>query len=73
MKKHRGARRALIALGILLLALVLAVGVRPNVSLVKDAGGKVNRGIVTDGSGLTSLPDVYAAGDCCESWDITSG
>ena len=26
MKKHRGARRALIALGILLLALVLAVG-----------------------------------------------
>lgn len=54
-------------------ALVLAVGVRPNVSLVKDAGGKVNRGIVTDGSGLTSLPDVYAAGDCCESWDITSG
>mgnify|MGYP003184836897 FL=1 len=26
MKKHRGARRVLIALGILLLALVLAVG-----------------------------------------------
>lgn len=53
--------------------LVLAVGVRPNVDLVKDAGGEVNRGIVTDDSGLTSLPDVYAAGDCCESLDITSG
>lgn len=53
--------------------LVLAVGVRPNVELVKDAGGEVNRGIVTDDSGLTSLPDVYAAGDCCESLDITSG
>lgn len=53
--------------------LVLAVGVRPNVSLVKEAGGQVNRGIVTDDSGLTSLPDVYAAGDCCESLDITSG
>ena len=53
--------------------LVLAVGVRPNVSLVKDAGGQVNRGIVTDESGRTSLPDVYAAGDCCESYDITSG
>ena len=53
--------------------LVLAVGVRPNTSLVKDAGGSVNRGIVTDDSGLTSLPDIYAAGDCCESHDITSG
>lgn len=53
--------------------LVLAVGVRANVELVKDAGGEVNRGIVTDDSGLTSLPDVYAAGDCCESLDITSG
>ncbi|MGI6255855.1 MAG: NAD(P)/FAD-dependent oxidoreductase [Acutalibacter sp.] len=53
--------------------LVLAVGVRPNVSLVKDAGGQVNRGIVADDCGRTSLPDVYAAGDCCESHDITSG
>ena len=53
--------------------LVVAVGVRPNVSLVKDAGGQVARGIVTDDTGRTSLPDVYAAGDCRESVDITSG
>lgn len=53
--------------------LVLAVGVRPNTALVKEAGGQVNRGIVTDETGLTTLPDVYAAGDCCESLDITSG
>ena len=53
--------------------LVVAVGVRPNVSLVKEAGGKVNRGIVADNRGLTTLPDVYAAGDCCESLDITTG
>ena len=53
--------------------LVLAVGVRPNGSLVREAGGKVDRGILTDDTGLTSLPDVYAAGDCCESYDITSG
>lgn len=48
-------------------------GSRPNGSLVREAGGKVDRGILTDDAGLTSLPDVYAAGDCCESYDITSG
>ena len=48
-------------------AVVIAVGVRPNVSLVSDAGGKVNRGIATDLKCATTLPDVYAAGDCAES------
>ncbi len=52
--------------------LILAVGVRPNVSLVKDAGGKVNRGIVVSERLETSLPDIYAAGDCTESHDISS-
>ena len=51
--------------------LVVAVGVRPNVELVKDAGGKVGRGILTDDRQETSLKDVYAAGDCTESYDIT--
>ncbi|MDD3903481.1 MAG: FAD-dependent oxidoreductase [Sphaerochaeta sp.] len=49
--------------------LVLAVGVRPNVSLVKEAGGEVNRAILIDETCQTSLADVYAAGDCCESID----
>ena len=49
--------------------LVLAVGVRPNVSLVKEAGGEIDRGIVTDDRLATSLPDVYAAGDCATSVD----
>jgi NAD(P)H-nitrite reductase large subunit len=52
--------------------LVLAVGVRPNTSLVKDAGGEVNRGIVTDEFCRTTLEDVYAAGDCSESYDISA-
>ncbi len=51
--------------------LVMAVGVRPNVRLVQNAGGAVKRGIVTDSRGQTSIPDVYAAGDCTESRDIT--
>ena len=53
--------------------LVAAVGVRPNVALVQAAGGQVGKGIVTDDTGLTTLPDVYAAGDCCESADLATG
>ena len=52
--------------------LVLAVGVRANTALVKDAGGNVNRGIVVDDACKTSLPDVYAAGDCTEYHDVSS-
>ena len=51
---------------------VLAVGVRPNVSLVKDIGGNVNRGIVTNDKCETSVADIYSAGDCTESFDITA-
>jgi len=53
--------------------LVMAVGVRPNVRLVENAGGAVKRGIVTDSKGQTSIPNVYASGDCTESRDITTG
>ena len=44
--------------------LVLAVGVRSNAALIREAGGQVERGILTDRQLATSLPDVYAAGDC---------
>ena len=53
--------------------LVLAVGVRANTSLVKDAGGTVNRGIVVDERMKTTLPSVYAAGDCAEGLDASTG
>ena len=53
--------------------LVLAVGVRPNVSLAKEAGAKIGRGIVTDTRMQTSLPGLYAAGDCVESFDAATG
>ncbi len=51
--------------------LVVAAGVRPEVELVKEAGGQVERGIRTDHCGATTLSDVFAAGDCAESYDIT--
>ena len=53
--------------------LVMAVGVRANISLVKDLGGAVNRGILVDGHMRTSVSDVYAAGDCTEGEDISLG
>lgn len=53
--------------------LVTAVGVRPNTQLVADAGGAVDRGILVDSRCATTLPDVYAAGDCAQGYDAVSG
>ena len=53
--------------------LVVAVGVRANTELVKEAGGEVNRGIVVDKGMHTTLADVYAAGDCAEGYDSSIG
>lgn len=52
--------------------LIIAVGVRPNTELISDAGGKVERGIITDNTQKTTLNDVYAAGDCTVSHDASS-
>ena len=52
--------------------LVLAVGVRANTALVKNAGGNTGRGIAVDDACRTSLPDIYAAGDCTEYHDVSS-
>ncbi len=53
--------------------LVIAVGVRPNISLFKDAGGECGRAITVDSHMRTSIPNIYAAGDCTEMIDISSG
>ncbi|MDI9646345.1 MAG: FAD-dependent oxidoreductase [Archaeoglobales archaeon] len=49
--------------------LAIAVGVVPNAELAKNAGIKVNRGIVVNKRMETSVKDVYAAGDCVEIFD----
>ncbi len=53
--------------------LVIAVGVRPNIQLAKDAGLTVNRGLLIDEGGRTSDKDIFGAGDCCESLEMVSG
>lgn len=53
--------------------LVLCIGTRARTGLARGAGLEVNRGIVVDGSMRTSAPGVYAAGDCCEGFNIMTG
>lgn len=51
---------------------IMAVGVRPNAGFLKDSGIKINRGVVVDERQRTSLPDVYAAGDVVEAYDVVN-
>jgi NAD(P)H-nitrite reductase large subunit len=52
---------------------VLAVGVRSNTGFLVGSGVKVDTGIVVDHFLQTTAPDIYAAGDCCEGIDISTG
>ncbi|MCH5150797.1 MAG: FAD-dependent oxidoreductase, partial [Spirochaetales bacterium] len=52
--------------------LVIAVGVRPNIELAKEIGAEVRRGIVINSHCETNLKNIYAAGDCCECFDISA-
>ncbi|TJV92656.1 MAG: NAD(P)/FAD-dependent oxidoreductase, partial [Mesorhizobium sp.] len=45
---------------------VMAVGIRPNATLAKDAGIAVNRGIVVDAGMRSNDPDIFALGECAE-------
>ncbi|HEX7776592.1 MAG TPA: nitrite reductase large subunit NirB [Parvibaculum sp.] len=45
---------------------VMAVGIRPNGALAKEAGLDVNRGILVNDRMQTSDPDIYALGECVE-------
>lgn len=53
--------------------LVTAVGVRANSGLVKDMGGSINRGAIVNTRMKTTVPSVYAAGDCAEGYDASLG
>ncbi len=52
--------------------LVLAVGVRANIALAKDAGLACGRGITVDEKMRTSAEGIYAAGDVCEMSNLYS-
>jgi len=46
--------------------LVMAVGIRPNATLAREAGLAVNRGVVVDDGMRCSDPEVFAVGECVE-------
>jgi NADPH-dependent 2,4-dienoyl-CoA reductase/sulfur reductase-like enzyme/rhodanese-related sulfurtransferase len=53
---------------------VLAVGVRPNVELARNAGLAIgSKAVAVDEFQRTSDPDIYAGGDCAESRNILTG
>lgn len=52
---------------------IIGKGVRPNASLAKDCGLKVDRGIVVNDNMQTSDSDIYAAGDVAQALDRLSG
>jgi len=52
--------------------LVLAVGVRPNTALLNGIA-KIERGIVINEKSETSAQNIYAAGDCTQTNDVSSG
>jgi len=49
------------------------VGVRPNVEWLRPSGVIIDRGVVVDEYLRTSLPDVWAAGDCAQGLERISG
>jgi nitrite reductase (NADH) large subunit len=52
---------------------VMAVGIRPNADLAKNAGLGVNRGIVVDDEMRTSDGHIFAVGECAEHDGICHG
>jgi len=52
---------------------VMAVGVRSNTGFLVGSGVKTNTGITVDDYLQTTAPDIYAAGDCCEGVDLSTG
>jgi len=52
---------------------VVGIGVRPNIELVKGTPIKTNIGVVVDDTMRTTVADVYAAGDIVETPDPLSG
>ena len=48
---------------------IVAIGVKPNIELVKNRAINTNKGILVDNFMQTNIKDIYAAGDCCEAKD----
>lgn len=54
-------------------AVIVGIGIEPNVRLAKEAGLKVADGIVVDAHLTTSDPEIFAIGDCARFPDPETG
>jgi NAD(P)H-nitrite reductase large subunit len=75
---HRGQGAPLevrLSTGALLQAdlVISAAGVLPNVGFLQGSGVACQRGVLTDERMESSVPGVYAAGDCAEALDLITG
>jgi NAD(P)H-nitrite reductase large subunit/Fe-S-cluster-containing hydrogenase component 2 len=52
---------------------IVGKGIKPNVEWLRGTGVRVGRGIIVDLCGRTSVPGIFAAGDCAEAIDPLTG
>jgi NAD(P)H-nitrite reductase large subunit len=52
---------------------VVGKGITPNVEWLRGSGIRVAKGVVVDPCGRTSVPGIFAAGDCAEVTDPLTG
>ena len=52
---------------------ISATGVKPNIAFLENSGIACLQGVLTDEHLQTSVPGIYAAGDCAEAFDKVSG
>jgi NAD(P)H-nitrite reductase large subunit len=71
----RGKKRVKFAAGadIVCDVVIMATGITTNLDWLKNAGVRINKGIVVDDHLRSNVPTVYAAGDVAEGRDLVSG
>lgn len=52
---------------------VMAVGVRSNIGFLDGSGVETDQGILVDEYMQSSVPGIYAAGDCAQAKDLSTG
>lgn len=53
--------------------IISATGVKPNIGFLENSGIACKQGILVDDRMQTSVPGIYAAGDCAEAYDALTG
>ncbi len=53
--------------------IVVAAGVKSNIGFLEGSGVEMERGVKVDKRLRTSVPDIYAAGDCAQGPDFNGG